>query len=440
MSKLNNPMHVGYVVKRFPRFSETFILNEILELERQGVKVTIFSLLHPPVEPRHGRFISVKARVVYLPRQRATDAWSVEMMNCQASELTKHHIELFDGPSALREVFQNKPAKELARLILQAATVAMLASCYRVDHLHAHFASNATSVAMVASQMTGIRYSFTAHARDIYHHYVNPQVDNRIRRLKMAAASFVVTVSEYNREHLQSLLPDENPHHVKRLYNGVDLTQFRGGTDRSVNNVILSVGRLVAKKGFSDLIDACHILRQRAVDFQCIIVGDGPLHETLSEQIKKHELDTNVKLLGSLTQEALRNVMAETGIMVLPCVVTETGDRDGLPTVLLEAMAMGLPTVSTQVAGIPEIIEHEQTGLLVPPHDAHALADGIGRLLAHPVDAWQMGARGRQRAEQLFDCSRNVAQLASWFQESILTSVNQGSDSSCVSARTASCE
>ena len=181
-------------------------------------------------------------------------------------------------------------------------------------------------------------------------------------------------------------------------------------------------------------------MRQRAVDFQCIIVGDGPLHETLSEQIKKHELDTNVKLLGSLTQDALRNVMAETGIMVLPCVVTETGDRDGLPTVLLEAMAMGLPTVSTQVAGIPEIIEHEQTGLLVPPHDAHALADGIGRLLAHPVDAWQMGARGRQRAEQLFDCSRNVAQLASWFQESILTSVNQGSDSSCVSARTASCE
>lgn len=413
-----NKLRVGYVLKRFPRFSETFIVNEILELERQGVDITVFSLLHPPEEKRHQFLAEIKAPVFYLPRQRATRGWSIDRIRLDDDEVANCNISSFEPPLPMANLFHGKSGEEVARLMLQATSVAMMASHFGIVHLHAHFASNATTIAMLASRLTDIPFSFTAHARDIYHRYVSPEIDDRLRETKILAASFVATVSDYNCRHLQRLVPVSEQGRVRRLYNGIDLVRFAPVRDRDVETQFIAVGRLVEKKGFRDLIEACHTLHASGHDFKCTIVGDGPLEGELSRQIRSLSLDRVVTLTGALTQDSVRDLINQATAMVLPCVITSSGDRDGLPTVLLEAMALGVAAISTSIAGIPEIIEDGTTGYVVAPNDIAALAEAMAALIVNPLKAHQLGANGRIRAERLFDRERNVAQLADWFRES----------------------
>jgi len=417
--KLSKRMRIGYVVKRFPRFSETFIVNEILHLESIGVEVTVFSLLKPSDERRHEQLKQVKAQVIYLPRQRATEHWAVEQTTMQSDSKTQVSIGAIDTPLAFEEFFAGKSGDETARLILQATTVALLAEQHNIDHLHAHFASNPTTVALLAGRLANVPFSFTAHARDIYHCYVNRKYDNAQRSIKMQAATFVVTVSDYNKQHLQSLLPDCYQYRVKRLYNGVDLNRFQMPSNRNIKPVFIAVGRLVEKKGFVDLVTACKLLCDKGYQFNCKLIGDGPLRPDLAQQIVQCNLESIVSLEGALTQNEVTQQMGSCAAMVLPCVVTQSGDRDGLPTVLLEAMAMGLATISTTTAGVPEIIENNVSGLLVAPKDTVALADAMASLLDEPEKAIQMGENGRERADLMFNSIHNVQQLADWFDASI---------------------
>ena len=387
-----SPLRVGYVLKRFPRFSETFILNELLALQALGVEAHVFSLLTPPDEPRHARLADLSAPVTYLAKATGATATAPES-----------DVALFAG----------NDRKTIATLQAKAQEVARLARTTGITHLHAHFGSDPAAVALLAARDIGGTFSFTAHARDIYHTYVSPEVDAEKRRAKLREAAFAVTVSDFNAAHLRALCP-EAATRIHRLYNGIDLDLFSPG-EAAVPGRILAVGRLVEKKGFAVLVQACALMRDRGIDFSCHIVGDGPLHGALSAQIADLGLDAQVTLAGPMPQERLAVELGSAAIATLPCVITPDGDRDGLPTVLLEAMGKAVPVVTTTVTGGPEIVADGETGLLCPPDDPQALAGALATLLADPVRARFMGQAGRLRAERLFDLTTNAARLADHF-------------------------
>ena len=411
---------VAYVLKRFPRLSETFILNELLELERQGVDVEIFSLLRPPAEERHALLDTLRAQVTYLPGRSALAGVKL-LRGGAADEPAKTSLEedICNGDTPLAELFPGKEPAEAAHLTLQASVLASLASARGIRHLHAHFGSNATTVSLLASRLSGIPYSFTAHARDIYHTYVDTQTDDDLRRRKMAEAAFVITVSEYNRRHLGTLGGPAVARKVHRLYNGIDLDRFRPRPAVRAGTTFLAVGRLIEKKGFPDLIDACRILSERGHHFRCVIVGQGPDEDALRARIAAFHLESTVEMVGAQPQERVIELMAQASAVVLPCVVSDSGDRDGLPTVLLEALASGVPAISTTVAGIPEIIDDEECGLLVPPAIPVLLANAMQRLHTDAALRDRLADAARAKAERVFDLRANVEELRRRFVAAI---------------------
>jgi glycosyltransferase involved in cell wall biosynthesis len=300
--------------------------------------------------------------------------------------------------------------RKYVRLAMQLATAA--------DHLglarlHAHFGSRAAHVAMLAAPLLDVPFSFTAHAKDIYHE----EVDRDLLRIKMREADRVVTVTDYNRRVLLETgggLPAIETK-VTRLYNGVDLTMFHAPTTLpALPPRVLGVGRLVEKKGFPVLVEACAQLRTRRRTFTCNIIGAGPQEDLLRRAIDAAGIGDCVALCGALALEEIAEAMRHATVVVLPCIQAADGNLDALPTVLLEAMASGVPVISTRLSGIPEIIADGETGYLVPPRDPGALAAAIERVLADPAHARRMGSAARARAERLFDLRKNVATLRGW--------------------------
>jgi glycosyltransferase involved in cell wall biosynthesis len=288
-----------------------------------------------------------------------------------------------------------------------------LAKARGVGHLHAHFAEAATTVAMLASRLSGVSFSFTAHAWDIYD---RQSVGRAFLKEKIRRARFVVTVSDYNRRALRLLCGEEASRKIIRVYNGIDLSRFH--PDPSVAreaDFILAVGRLVEKKGFHHLIHACRLLRDKGLSFRCLIVGEGEERERLTRQIETLRVGTHVRLIGAQAQEQVVKMMREATVLVLPCVISASGDRDALPTVLLEALAVGLPAISTTVAGIPEIIEHGKTGFLVPPGDSISLAATIEEVLDNPRLRERSASGGIRKARRSFDIRKNVRILQEQF-------------------------
>lgn len=380
---------IAYILKRFPRFSETFILNELLAHEAAGASTHVYSLLSPPDEPRHARLSQLKAQVLIL----------------------KAHEKGPDGVVAPGDapLFSGKSPQEVGALQRKADAVARDAHARGITHFHAHFGSDTATVACLAARAVGGTYSFTAHAKDIFHTYVTPEADAEMRRAKLREAAFVATVSDYNARYLSGLCPEAR---IVRLYNGIDLGAFApadpGG---QAPGHLIAVGRMVEKKGFDVLLDACALLKARRVRFSLSLVGSGPLEEALRAQRAALGLEDCVSMDGPLPQEALIEKMGTAQAAVLPCVVTESGDRDGLPTVLLEAMARGLPVITSTTSGGPEIVEDGVTGRLCAPGDAVSLADALEDVLEARDRAMQMGQAGRRRAERLFDLATNAGRL-----------------------------
>ena len=261
---------------------------------------------------------------------------------------------------------------------------------------------------MLASMLTGIPFSFTAHAYDIY----SNDVDLEHLRGKIEQAKFVVTVSGYNRDFLVRRLGTPAADKVCALHNGVDLQRFSPdpGVKRD-DGLVLAVGRLIEKKGFSSLIEACHTLLDRGHRFRCEIVGDGELRGCLEQQVRDLRLTGIVKLVGSRSQEELLTYYRRATVVVLPAVVAGNGDRDALPTVLLEAMACGAPVVASRLTGIPEIVDSGLNGLLVESGDTDGLGRAIDRLLVAPDLREQFGISARAKAERCFDLRENVTEL-----------------------------
>ena len=395
---IHGRLKVGYVVKRYPRFSETFIVNEILAHERAGWIPHLFSLL-PPNDTHFQESISqVRAPVIYLPAEKpkGSDLW----------RMIRDALQQF--PRA-KEVLANA-VSTTAQEIHQAISLALSIRKSRVDHLHAHFATSAATVARLASQIAGIPYSLTAHAKDIFH----TEVDDTSLREKIAGSSAIVTVSDYNADHLRARFP-ECSSKVVRIYNGLHLPEFPFEASQDREQRIVAVGRLVEKKGFLHLLEALAMLVKQGVCVDCEILGDGPQRNRLETQLAKLELGDHIRLLGAVPQRLVYDKIRRAALLAAPCVTAADGDRDGLPTVVLEAMAMGTLCVGTDVTGLPEVLRDRETGLVAPPGNASVLAAKIADAMNSMETRRRIAINARALIEQAFDVDRNAAQLRAVF-------------------------
>jgi colanic acid/amylovoran biosynthesis glycosyltransferase len=382
----------------YPRFSETFILNEILAHEAAGLEVHIFSLKLPSDGHFHEDLAKVRAPVTYLNNDslRAVHFWQ--------------DIGKIGASNPL--VWERLPhaRDDDAHDVHAAVALAGHARFRGITHLHAHFATSAATVAMHAAAMSGIRYSFTAHAKDIY---IDGLDHARIRRM-MREAARVVTVSDFNVEHLQQTYGTDAAN-VTRIYNGLDLRRFPYTPPAKRERLVVGVGRLVEKKGFEDLINACGLLREAGEDIRCEIIGSGPLMSTLRALIQQRGLEGTVSLLGALPRERVIERVGAASVLAAPCVIGDDGNRDGLPTVLLEAMALGTPCVATDVTGIREAVVHAETGICTEQRDTPALARAIATLVNDPELRVRYASAARAHCEDLFDIERNSGLLRQVF-------------------------
>lgn len=409
MTPGQNGPKVAYVLKRFPRLSETFILNEILELERRGVDVTVFAFLKPNDGKFHAQVAQLKARVRYF-EELDVRRWH-EWVSAEWSMLSPDSDRIWE---ILRESLERGDSIR-ANEIWWGVWVAAQAKRLGIDHLHSHFGTMSSTVAWFASRVSGIPFSFTVHAKDIYAYDMSA---HRLRE-KMHDAARVITVTHYNRDYLTEQAPELPADRVRVVYNGVDLQRFRPNPVQSRDDaLILSVGRLIPKKGFDDLLEACALLARRGTRFRCVIVGDGPDEFALRQQCTVLGLKSRVEFVGALAQDDVLALMHQATVLALACKEGPDKNRDALPTVLLEAMAAGLPCVSTAFSGIPEIVESGVEGLLVPPGDPQAMGDALALVLEDPDMQARFAIAGRRKAETRFDLAHNADALVEVFETS----------------------
>lgn len=404
-SSLSAPS-IMYVIRMYPQTSETFVVNEIRQLERMGTRVAIASCREPVEVVSHRSVEEVTAPIDYGFDPLTHHLFAVAA-DCVRQLRSSPRRFLATAASAVRlSVGHRRP--DLLKRFFQAATVATAARARHVEHLHAQFAHSSAQVAMFAAQMTGLGFSFTAHAHEIF----SDDVDHELLGHQIDRARFAVTVSEFNRAFIENA----TGRRIDVVYNGIDLVQFAtADVDDRDPQLVLAVGRLVEKKGFLDLLVAIAALRDRGSDVRCRIIGEGPLHTRLDQEIARLGLADVVTLTGALSQEQVIRAYREAAVVVMPAVCAADGNRDALPTVLLEAMATATPVIGTRVTGIPEIIDHEINGLLVDEGDVAGIGDAIEQLLGDADLRRRMGDAGRAKAERTFDVTTNVGMLAAHF-------------------------
>ncbi len=421
---------VAYILKAFGRTSETFITNEIYLLETLGLPLRIFSVKRLEQQRSHSAIERIRAGLTFLPATTPLTrdiSWlrtnlpgyigsHWRLMRRVPWAYVKTFLEMLRMSVVYRSSRWGPLRTVFAKEFLQAGYIAqcVLVSGGAVRHLHGHFCHGVATITMLVSRLTGVPYSFTAHAKDIYLAKLNP---GDLLARKIRGASFVVTCTDANREHLLSVC--SNGALIQTVYHGLDTELFAPLDRRTGGSLrILSVGRLVEKKGFDCLVRACAILRDRGYSFSCRIVGgDDAYGSVLRELIAALRLQDWVTIEDSVTQERLRMTYAESTVFALPCQVMENGDRDGIPNVLAEAMAMELPVISTDISGIPEIVRHGVNGLLVPERNPAAMADALEMLWRNPAYARRLGAAARATICDMFDSRRNTVALHTLFAE-----------------------
>jgi len=399
---------LAYLLKKFPRLSETFILNELLAQERLGREIHVFSRRPPDNEPRHQELARLKATVENLPPKHEIDPW--EMLVDESSP-----EDLLARLGALVREARSWGHPRTPLLLIEALHVLKRTRELGIQHVHVHFATDSAVVALLARKLGGPGYSITCHAKDIY----RSTVDFRFLDLLVRESAFVVTVCDANRRWMVERLSREAGAKIRRLYNGIDLAAFvPDGAQREPDHV-LGVGRLVEKKGFHILVEALALLIEKGIDLRATIIGDGEERARTELLVAARGVGARVQMLGPRDQSEVRWHMSRAALMVQPCLIGNDGNRDALPTVLVESLAMRLPCVSTPVTGIPEILDQGRCGVLVPENDAQATADAIETLLKDPARREQIARDGRKRAEELFDAQKTARTLGGWFDEAL---------------------
>jgi glycosyltransferase involved in cell wall biosynthesis len=425
---------VAYLLKGYPRLSELFIASEIHRVEQAGVPLRLYVLKPPDEAPTHPVVGRIRVCPEYLPATTSLSGsflpvWLVRNVPAFARPLVRVWARQPAGAAAaaglaLAQAWRSRrrrfgaPRKQPLKEYLQAAALAdRLLTVGDVRHLHAHFAHGTTSVAWLASRMTGIPFSFTGHAKDIYAGSLNPA---GLLRRKLLAARFAVTCTDSNRQHLQALAPEASVH---RLYHGLnaDLAELLSspngaGSPRHALHV-LGAGRLVEKKGFDVLLEACALLVSRGVNVTVTLAGEeGDQSHTLRRQVERLGLVARVRLCGPLSQAELLSQLRAASVFCLPCRVLQNGDRDGIPNVLVEAMASGVPVVTTPVSGIPELVSHGVNGLLVPPDDSAQLANALARLHGDADLHERLARTAEATVRERFDGETLARELAALFE------------------------
>lgn len=392
---------VGYVLKVYPRFSETFVVTEILAREAHGDDLRIYAL-RPTTDARfHPEIARVKAEVSWLPRPlKASEFWPLLSKALQRPEIAARFPALLPYLAGL-------PADEVA----QGVALAEAVLDDGIEYLHAHFASLAGRMAWLAGQLTGVPYSITTHAKDIYHESVDMDWLRRI----CGDADRVIAISQFNDDYLKQVLNGTGAR-ISLQYNALELDRFGYQEPSVLSNPlrVAAVGRLVPKKGFGDLIDA---VARMSAPVEVEIAGSGELREELLAQIERLGLSERVRLLGPLTQEEVSKLVRSADVFVAPCVPAADGNIDGLPTVVLEAMALGTPVIATSVSGLPEVVRDGQTGVLLSPGDVAGLSSALDEIAAGRVPVATLTANARALIEEQFDSRRQAARLAAWASE-----------------------
>ena len=393
-SALNREV-LAYVFERFPKFSQTFCYREIAELFRQSIRPAIFSLRGPDFGPETTWDRAIIATVHQLPEG---DAFA-RLANEAATSL----------PKSMRRTLHEWRGKPDSLRLHQATYIGTRLQKLGVRHVHSHFAGMAARTAFWIKKFFGIDYSVTVHANDIF---VPANFEIGLSEI-LSSASAVIAVSDFAANQLRQRFP-ENAGRVHRIYNGIDCDQFKPA-QFGRPPLILSIGRLISKKGFDVLIDACALLRQRCHGFCCEIIGEGPLIGELQARIHRQDLREHVHLAGPKTQAEIAARLSRATVLALPCRIDPDGAMDNLPTVVMEAMASALPVVSTSIGGISEMVRDGETGVLVAQNDPAGTADALSRLINDIELAQSFGRKGCEWAEEIFSIEKNVRALRQIF-------------------------
>jgi glycosyltransferase involved in cell wall biosynthesis len=409
---------IAYVASQFPKLTETFILREVMEMERQGFVVSLFSIRPRPVGRLHA------AALPYLEKTHYAPWFGLAHVGAFLSLAFRRPLGVARGMAFLvRECVAHArfPLVIVKTMVCMPKIFLFTRQMERdgVAHVHGHFANYPTTLAVFASRVLGITCSFTGHAWDIFVPFNQAGLP-----AKISEARFVATCTGFNARLLSSLCHDADRDKIMLNHHGLDLTEYVPAAERDSDR-IMAGGSLVEQKGLGYLVDAAALLRDRGLSFRIEIVGDGPLFGELSERINRHQLMHLVALVGSMPHEELSARMRTAAMFVLPSVETTDGFMDGIPNILIESLALAVPVVSSRLSGIPELVVDGETGLLVEQRSVAPLADALESLLRNPDRGREMGRAGRARVETMFDLGRNVNRLVERFV-GILESRNAG--------------
>ncbi len=400
---------VAYLVSRFPVLTETFVLNEIRAMDALGAVVEIYPLLR-----HHQHVVHPEARA-WVRRARFQPFLSWRILRANAYFLLHRpgvYLRLIGD--VLRGVWGS------ANFLVGALGIfpkCVLFACDMrqrgIQHIHAHFANHPALAAFIVHRLTGIPYSFTAHGSDLH-------VDRHMLAEKVAAAAFAVTISDFNREVIVRECGESVRGKIRVVHCGVEPAVFLpAATPRSGGGPlrIVCVASFVDVKGHRFLVDACGILARRGVDFQCELVGEGPLRRAVERQVERLGLQDRVRFQGGLPRGDVARLLAQADVAALASHPTRQGKREGIPVALMEAMASGLPIVATAISGIPELVESGKEGILVPPADARALAEALQHLAQDEPMRQRMGEAAREKVLCDFSLEANARALLAHFRQ-----------------------
>lgn len=385
-------MSFAYLFERFPSFVQTFVYREAVEMVRQKMEPLLVSIRRPDDPGELAEQLDVD--VFYAPEEKELRA-QVDAQRAARKLAWRPH-----------KAIPRHRAEPDAQRMFEAIWLAPHLKARGVRHVHAHFGGVAARTAWWLRELFGFSYSFTGHANDIFCATDFPVTNEALVR----GARFVVTETDYARRWMEEKYPHARGK-VFRVFNGIAMDGFPPRQPPGPLPRIVSVGRYVEKKGFGDLIEACRLLRERGVEFECDIIGGGPLEDALRAQIAAAQLGDRVQLLGPRSQNDVRKALAAAQVFVLACVPDSDGGSDNLPTVIMEAMATGMPVVSTRLAGVPEMITDGEEGSLTAPRDPVALAEVIEKFLRDPKFAQSCGQRGLISAAAKFSIENTTREL-----------------------------
>lgn len=417
---LYSGLKVAYIMSRFPKLTETFILFEILAMRQLGVQVEIYPLLREPASVMHPEAATLVKEAHYQPFL----SWPIVQANWR---YLWHQPRAYLGVlwALLRGTWGSwRFFTGAIGIFPKSVYFAQQMTADHISHIHAHFASHPTAAAFVIHRLTGIPYSFTAHGSDIHR-------DQHMLREKVAEAAFVVPISAFNREVILKACGGQYADKLVIIHCGVDIDIFTTQVEtaaESINNhldsrpfTVLCIGTLHEVKGQTYLIEACRLLCRCGVSLTCHFIGDGPDLAKLTEQANQAGLVDCIHFHGRQTRAEIARQLQTANVVVAPSVPSQDGRREGIPVALMEAMASGVPVIASRLSGIPELVKDGQNGLLIPPGDAAALADALYYLYEKPHLRYRLGQAGRDRVLREFDLRTNVIALAQRFHGAVIS-------------------